>query len=1266
MELPPTTAPAAHAHPGKKVSATAKSSNDLLDLNKLDVDEKNLQMFRKKHLFVEMHELNDKEWHETKRWNYGLEEDLQTPGGKWGSAHLPTISVFGMMGFRECLKPELILLDAVEAPDETHQCPNAEWAAFNRCLRAVAMSIVNHFVRDGQISPGDAAAALDALWGHLSLKKCVDHDDILKEAKAEFEKAVTAAAAQPPKPRPSLKTDGGTREEVLFEPAPESATLSRRAFKKSSLARVPSMARLTNLVVRAGHLVTQQKEERSDDDEHQQQTEDFSEEEEEAAAKASSEEEELSEEDAAETRSYRRRNAKTGGRTDAGRPQRTKVPPPRSISEGDKGDVHPRKIKRRRSSGTLQRLLSQKVMFQARRASSVPALFAAKKQVVVALPPVLPEDPLKPDAEEEAVHILIDDQFDYLKTDAVVVVRLAVPVASGLEERTHLDELGRQESKATEEQSTAAETTTAETTTTAEEDNGHSSSSKAAPHTPPQQQQRQRDQTYDGENGDETAREKTTTTPPKRPQDLLARFIVLVLGPKIDDEALTTVSKQLCERRHAEMGAAAAALMQDDAVVRAMYESSSPAALLDAIDLKLSSMRILPRTSRPTKKAVKTRASRMYQQLAQLKRVAEEHALARAKEVNNQRDPDVVELTNTGGRFVRLEYPDQGAKWGARERDTFIEGFSIGAVLSFAQKYALPLLSGIVLALILANTRAGGYRRWAGVSEHDDDEDDDHPPLDDAFSTRRLSGGGGSSGPGHPTLFGLTVDGHDVTLHFIVNDVLMSLFFGLAVKEIAEAFQPGGSLYPPTRKAVNPMMGTIGGVVGPICLYFVLCAVFVSAGWVGSYDYMQLARGWGIPTATDISIAWVTAVVLFGSGHPAINYLLLCAVIDDGIGLIIIALAYPDAENPLNPVWLLLVVLAMVIAYVLRKLECARWPAYVFLAGPFAWFGLLYAAVHPSLALCFVVPFMPIKIDSAIDDLAERVTLMGDSSHGDADPLDSSVRVKHHHASPLHDFESAVKNFVDFFVLFAFGAVNAGVSFDDAGAFSIVIVLSLFSGKTLGMTIGSSLAVALGFPRPEGMTFRHLVVAGVISSVGLTVSLFIAGEAFATKDQLEGQAKLGALLSVGPALVLVALANVSPKFKATVKGGNGAADKKEPGSFRANALLFTPGAPEDDDEPKLEVATGLAGDGIPVSPPAHKDHEFKETDDIDYTRDYHDDADAEEFLEDAVVSNIEATLREIHRIEAQVEKRAGVRRSSSMIEGFRQAHHDPHHHHHHQ
>ena len=114
----------------------------------------------------------------------------------------------------------------------------------------------------------------------------------------------------------------------------------------------------------------------------------------------------------------------------------------------------------------------------------------------------------------------------------------------------------------------------------------------------------------------------------------------------------------------------------------------------------------------------------------------------------------------------------------------------------------------------------------------------------------------------------------------------MCLFFGLAAKEIAEAFQPGGSLYPPTRKAVNPLMGTLGGVVGPVICYFIFLAIFHSCGLLDDdISFETYAQGWGIPTATDISLAWVTASYVMGSDHPAVNYLLLLAVVDDGVGL---------------------------------------------------------------------------------------------------------------------------------------------------------------------------------------------------------------------------------------------------------------------------------------------------------------------------------------------------------------------------------------------
>ena len=45
----------------------------------------------------------------------------------------------------------------------------------------------------------------------------------------------------------------------------------------------------------------------------------------------------------------------------------------------------------------------------------------------------------------------------------------------------------------------------------------------------------------------------------------------------------------------------------------------------------------------------------------------------------------------------------------------------------------------------------------------------------------------------------------------------------------------------------------------------------------------------------------MVALAAFGHGHPAIDYLLLLAVADDGIGMVIIAAFYGDPANPVQP-----------------------------------------------------------------------------------------------------------------------------------------------------------------------------------------------------------------------------------------------------------------------------------------------------------------------------------------------------------------------------
>ena len=53
----------------------------------------------------------------------------------------------------------------------------------------------------------------------------------------------------------------------------------------------------------------------------------------------------------------------------------------------------------------------------------------------------------------------------------------------------------------------------------------------------------------------------------------------------------------------------------------------------------------------------------------------------------------------------------------------------------------------------------------------------------------------------------------------------MCFHFALAMKEVTEACLPGGSLNPP-QKALSPLIGTLGGVFGPISVFFVVPCSF--------------------------------------------------------------------------------------------------------------------------------------------------------------------------------------------------------------------------------------------------------------------------------------------------------------------------------------------------------------------------------------------------------------------------------------------------------
>lgn len=418
-------------------------------------------------------------------------------------------------------------------------------------------------------------------------------------------------------------------------------------------------------------------------------------------------------------------------------------------------------------------------------------------------------------------------------------------------------------------------------------------------------------------------------------------------------------------------------------------------------------------------------------------------------------------------------------------------------VWNFVTNYSILLILGAAIALVWANIDAHSYHimveyplwfnDWVGTD-----------------ATKWLKSYGKD--------YGIT-DVGDVSkvlsVHYMVNDVLMAFFFAIAAKEVWEAvILKNGSLR--GRKAATPLVATAGGMFGPIAVYLGLAAI------LGSDVYDAVARGWAIPTATDIAFSYLVGRLVFGAGHPAVRFLLLLAIADDAAGLIILAVFYPSGE--LAPEWLLLSVAAAAGVYLLfnwlpRYLDRGRqarpnstwvrrklsfWP-YLF-AGALSWYGFQESGLHPALGLLPVVPAIP-HADRAFGIFSDAEQYLHDL---------------------LNEIEHMLKHPVEV-VLFFFGLMNAGVEFSSISEPTWLVLLGLIVGKPFGILLfGWFAAGPMKLGLPAGMRIPDLFVIGCVAAIGFTVSLFIASVAFEAGPVQEA-AKMGALFSFfAAALSLVA------------------------------------------------------------------------------------------------------------------------------------------------
>jgi NhaA family Na+:H+ antiporter len=321
---------------------------------------------------------------------------------------------------------------------------------------------------------------------------------------------------------------------------------------------------------------------------------------------------------------------------------------------------------------------------------------------------------------------------------------------------------------------------------------------------------------------------------------------------------------------------------------------------------------------------------------------------------------------------------------------------------------------------------------------------------------------------------------HGLTIHFIINDILMALFFAKAAKEVWESLLPGGALANP-RKAATPLLATLGGVVGPALVYLAGCSL--------TDTHETLGRGWAVPCATDIAFSYMVARVVFGVGHPAIAFLLLLAIADDAAGLAILAVFYPAA--PVVPAWLLLTVAAMAITWGMRKARIHSHWAYLLIPGILCWLSFYKANIHAALGLVPIIPLLP---------------------HVHTD-LGIFAREELHRRDTLSEFEHFWKTPVEY-ILFLFGLANAGVVFSSLGTGTWLVVAGLLVGKPIGITLLTLFAEkVLGLEKPAGMDYRHVLTMGMVAGIGFTVALFVSVAAFTEPGALQDSVKMGALLS---------------------------------------------------------------------------------------------------------------------------------------------------------
>jgi NhaA family Na+:H+ antiporter len=344
-----------------------------------------------------------------------------------------------------------------------------------------------------------------------------------------------------------------------------------------------------------------------------------------------------------------------------------------------------------------------------------------------------------------------------------------------------------------------------------------------------------------------------------------------------------------------------------------------------------------------------------------------------------------------------------------------------------------------------------------------------------------------------------------------VNDGLMAIFFFLIGLEIKRELKIGELNTP--KKAALPLVAALGGMLMPAGLFLLL------------NKNPEAMRGWGIPIATDIAFS-LAVLKLLGNRIPMSLkvFLTAFAIVDDLGAILVIALFYSTGIQ-----WGLLAI-GLAIILLLAGLSYANlYSKYLLLIlGAVAWFLFLKSGIHPTIAGVLLALTVPVRQKTDLQTFAGNVeeivnvlqTCPPNSkpilTHRQIEIIDDLEDWTQRVQSPLQHLEHKLHNWVAWVIMPVFALANAGVNLSGASSLDfpliLTIALSLFIGKTTGISLFTWLSHKTGITEfPSGARMKSVLGVASLAGIGFTMSIFIAGLAFAGNPALADSAKIGIL-----------------------------------------------------------------------------------------------------------------------------------------------------------